>query len=171
MFSPQRATHFILSLFILPSFAVYGLSLIVMLLLRSLIFVVCASAQSLVSSASVDPRTNTCLRRTVIGIYTQDSSTYVVTNLGTTSFPGGPTICPNVSTVTRPGSTVTVTQQPAASGPTVITDAGFEDGQESPFNTSASSPQVSAAVVQGGSGVPLQPFDGDNFLYVSFVLI
>jgi hypothetical protein len=131
-----------------------------MSVLPSLLLVALAHAQSLVPSASSDLRTNTCLRRTA-AIYTTGSSTYVITDLGSTSFPTGPTLCPNVSTA--PVSTVTVYQQPTATGPTVITDAGFENGQSSPFNTSASNPQVSAVVVQAGTA-PLQPYSGNSFL-------
>jgi hypothetical protein len=145
-----------------------------MLFFPSLLLVAQAYAQSLVPSISSDSRTNTCLRRSFY-VYTQDSSTYVVSNLGSTSFPPGPSLCPNVSvstvlsnrTITKalPASTVTVYQQPTGTAPTVITDAGFEDGQNSPFNTSASNPQVSAAVTQAGSG-PLQPYSGNSYLYV-----
>ena len=129
-----------------------------MLLLLSLLF-----SQSLPSSA-IDAQSNTCLRRSV-AVYTQGAATYVVTDLGSTSLHTGPTICPNVSTVLA--STVTVYQQPATSGPVVVTDAGFENGQDSPFNTSASGPQVSAQVAQSGSG-PLQPYSGDSFLLITF---
>ena len=145
-----------------------------MLFFPSLLIVAQAYAQSLVPSVSSDSRSNTCLRRTV-HVYTQDSSTYIVSNLGSTSFAAGPSLCPNVSvstvlsnrTITKalPASTVTIYQQPSGTGPTVITDSGFEDGQNSPFNTSASGPQVSAAVTQSGSG-PLQPFSGNSYLYV-----
>jgi len=145
-------------------------SSLTMLFLLSLLFAWHAYAQSLVASVSSDSRTNTCLRRSVY-VYTQDSSTYVVTNIGATSFPAGPTLCPNISvstvnrTVTRAlqASTVTITEQPTSAAPTVVADAGFEDGQESPFNTSASDPSVSAQVATGGTS-PLQPYSGDSFL-------
>jgi hypothetical protein len=134
-----------------------------MSLLPSLLLIALAHVQSLVPSISSDLRTNTCLRRSA-AIYTTGSSTYIITDLGSTSFPTGPTLCPNVSTV--PASTVTVYQHLTATGPTVITDAGFENGQSSPFNTSASSPQVYAEVAHAGTG-PLQPYSGNSYLQAS----
>lgn len=165
--------------FLLHAIIHRGVSLFRMSILSSFVFVACASAQSLFSSSftSDDPRTNTCLRRTV-AVHTQGSATYVVSNLGSTSFPVTPTLCANVSistvygpnqTVTKalPPSTITVYQQPTTPGPIVITDSGFENGQSSPFNSSASGPQVSAQVAQAGTGQPLQHYSGHSFLCVT----
>lgn len=135
--------------------------------------------------ASGDFRSNTCLRRSVY-VYTQSSDTYVVTDLGSTSFAASPSFCPNASisttTVYRsnetiptalPASTITITEQAAPSLTSVapatqsaVTDNGFEQGNAAPFNSSASSPQVSAQVAQAGQGVPLRPFGGNSYLYV-----
>jgi hypothetical protein len=125
------------------------------------------------SSASAY-RSNTCLPRNV-GVYTSASSTYFVTDLGSTSFAPSPSFCPNVtaststvyslgvSTVTE---TTTVVQQasPSASAPGSVADNGFEGGKSTPFNTSASAQGVDAAVEQGGQGSPFQPFAGDSYL-------
>lgn len=153
-----------------------GESLFTMLSITVLVLVSYAFAQSLISSSEGNSRSNTCLRRSVL-VYTQDSSTYVVTNLGSTSFTAAPTFCPNVSvststifgsnrTVTKalPASTVTVYDQSIStpsSASTVITDDGFENGDSNPFNTTASSPQVTAQVAQSG---PLQPYSGNSYL-------
>ncbi|KAI7483699.1 hypothetical protein KC351_g4996 [Hortaea werneckii] len=148
-----------------------------------------ACAQSLIPASYADSafHTNTCLRRSVY-VYTSESSTYVVTDFGTTSLAANPTYCANASVLTStvyglaqtittalPASTVTVyqqqtlsttlgspTAQPAA---TVLADSGFEAGNENPFNTSSSGSGVSAAVVQSG---PLLPFSGDSYLLITF---
>ncbi|KAI7361733.1 hypothetical protein KC354_g7848 [Hortaea werneckii] len=148
-----------------------------------------ACAQSLIPTSYTDSafQTNTCLRRSVY-VYTSESSTYVVTDFGTTSLAANPTYCANASvststvfglaqtvTTALPASTVTVNQQqtlptildsptaqPAA---TVLADSGFEAGNENPFNTSSSGSGVSAAVVQSG---PLLPFSGDSYLLIAF---
>ncbi|KAI7184454.1 hypothetical protein KC363_g7696 [Hortaea werneckii] len=148
-----------------------------------------ACAQSLIPTSYTDSafHTNTCLRRSVY-VYTSESSTYVVTDFGTTSLAANPTFCANASvststvyglaqtiTTALPASTVTVyqqqtlptildspTAQPAA---TVLADSGFEAGNENPFNTSSSGSGVSAAVVQSG---PLLPFSGDSYLLITF---
>ncbi|KAI6857868.1 hypothetical protein KC323_g7196 [Hortaea werneckii] len=148
-----------------------------------------ACAQSLIPASYTDSafHTNTCVRRSVY-VYTSESSTYVVTDFGTTSLAANPTYCANASiststvyglaqtvTTALPASTVTVyqqqtlqatlgssTAQPAA---TVLADSGFEAGNEKPFNTSSSGAGVSAAVVQSG---PLLPFSGDSYLLITF---
>lgn len=108
-------------------------------------------------------------------VYTSDSSTYLVTDIGTTTLGAGPTFCPNVSiatltsTIYEPTFTVTVKQQPPSTqqtsgATTVLTNNGFENGTSSPFNSSASSSSVSAEVVQSG---PYQPRTGDNYLWVA----
>jgi hypothetical protein len=101
-------------------------------------------------------------------VYTSDSSTYFVTDVGTTTLGASPTFCPNVSisiltsTVYEPAFTVTVQQKPSAQPTdTIIANNGFENGTSSPFNSSASSSSVSAEVVQSG---PYQPRTGDNYL-------
>ncbi|KAI7263688.1 hypothetical protein KC345_g9045 [Hortaea werneckii] len=148
-----------------------------------------ACAQSLIPASYTDSafHTNTCLRRSVY-VYTSESSTYVVTDFGTTSLAANPTYCANASiststvyglaqtvTTALPASTVTVYQQqtlqatlgsstvqPAA---TLLADSGFEAGDENPFNTSSSGSGVSAAVVQSG---PLLPFSGNSYLLITF---
>lgn len=160
--------------------AVGTMSRLIAFLLASL-----ACAQSLIPASYTDSafHTNTCVRRSVY-VYTSESSTYVVTDFGTTSLAANPTYCANASiststvyglaqtvTTALPASTVTVyqqqtlqatlgssTAQPAA---TVLADSGFEAGNEKPFNTSSSGAGVSAAVVQSG---PLLPFSGDSYL-------
>ena len=151
----------------------------------TLFFASLACAQTSISPSFRDSvfTTNTCLRRSVY-VYTSESSTYVVTDFGTTSLAANPTYCANASILTStvyglaqtvttalPASTVTIYQQqtlpatlassaaqPAA---TVLADSGFETGNENPFNTSSSGSGVSAAVVQSG---PLLPFSGDSYL-------
>lgn len=119
--------------------------------------------------------TNTCVKRSVL-VYTSESSTYYVTDLGT-SLPTAPTFCSNASiststvygvnhtlTTSIPASTVTVFTQASAtsiaSGGDII---GFGTDTNVPFNTSASGPGVVAEVVNGTSG-PLQPYTGDSYL-------
>jgi hypothetical protein len=125
-------------------------------------------------SSAAAYRSNTCLPRNV-GVYTSASSTYFVTDLGSTSFAPSPSFCPNVtastSTVYSLGvSTVTerttVVQQasPSASAPGSVADNGFEGRNSTPFNSSASAQGVDAAVEQGGQGSPFQPFAGDSYL-------
>ncbi|KAK5170512.1 uncharacterized protein LTR77_005100 [Saxophila tyrrhenica] len=132
-------------------------------------------------SLALDPQSNTCLRRT-LAVYTSASETYVVTDLGTTSFAAPPSFCPNVSVSTSTSTvirqnTITITEQnaPAEPSPTqsddgasTVADAGFEDGDANPFNTSSSGPEVTAQVAQGGQGMPLQPYAGDSFLLITF---
>ncbi|OTA23929.1 hypothetical protein BTJ68_12481 [Hortaea werneckii EXF-2000] len=164
--------------------AVGTMSRLIAFLLASL-----AGAQSLIPASHTDSafHTNTCLRRSVY-VYTSDSSTYVVTDLGTTSLAANPTYCANASiststvyglaqtiTTALPAPTVTVYQQqtlqatlgPSTAQPaaTVLADSGFEAGNENPFNTSSSGAGVSAAVVQSG---PLLPFSGDSYLLITF---
>jgi hypothetical protein len=124
-----------------------------------LLLVSCAFAQSV---APALPSSNTCVKRSII-VYTSDSSTYFVTDVGTSSFPSTPTFCANasVSTVvtTQPASTVTVYFQ-TPSDP-VLVNNGFENGTASPFNSSASTQSITAAVVQSGV---YEPHTGDNYL-------
>jgi hypothetical protein len=125
-------------------------------------------------SSDAGYRSNTCLPRNV-GVYTSASQTYFLTDLGSMSFAPSPSFCPNVtastSTVYSLGvSTVTerttVVQQasPSTSASGSIADNGFEGGDDTPFNTSASAQGVDAAVEQGGQGSPFQPFAGDSYL-------
>ena len=108
-------------------------------------------------------------------VYTSDSSTYFVTDAGTTTLEASLTICPNISqtvltsTVFEPTLTITVNQQTSSaqqptSTNTVVTNNGFENGTSIPFNSSASTSSVSADVVQSG---PYQPRTGDSYLYAS----
>jgi hypothetical protein len=149
-----------------------------------------SASQSLGSSIILD--SNTCIKRSVY-VYTADSSTYVVTNLGSTSLSSSPTYCPNasISTSTVYGTNYTITAaalpstvyitpssasaqissasptstSTASSAPTagaVVADDGFENGNATPFNSSSSSADVTAQVVQEG---PLRPYSGNNYLY------
>ncbi|KEQ73249.1 hypothetical protein M436DRAFT_46586 [Aureobasidium namibiae CBS 147.97] len=83
----------------------------VVLLYICLLLVSCAFAQSIAPALS---SSNSCVKRSVI-VYTSDSSTYLVTDVGTSSFPSTPTYCANasVSTVitTQQASTVTIYSQ------------------------------------------------------------
>ncbi|KAI4721295.1 hypothetical protein E4T48_02415 [Aureobasidium sp. EXF-10727] len=139
-----------------------------------LLLVSCVVAQSV---APALPTSNSCVKRSII-VYTSDSSTYFVTDVGTSSSPSTPTLCANasVSTVltTQPASTVTVysqatsAQQSAGSQTSlnpVLTDNSFEDGTSSPFNSSSSGPSVTAEVVQSGV---YEPHTGDSYLLISF---
>ncbi|KAI6914075.1 hypothetical protein KC318_g1195 [Hortaea werneckii] len=160
------------------------MSLLITLFLTSL-----ACAQSSIPILYRDSvfTTNTCLRRSVY-VYTSESSTYVVTDFGTTSLAASPTYCANASiststvyglaqtiTTALPASTVTIYQQQilpttlasseAQPTATILADSGFETGNENPFNTSSSGSGVSAAVVQSG---PLLPFSGDSYLLITF---
>jgi hypothetical protein len=139
-------------------------------LFSCLLLVLSAYAQSI---APALPSSNSCVKRSVI-VYTSDSSTYFVTDVGTSSFPSTPTFCANasVSTVvtTQPASTVTVysqatsAQQSAGSQPLVdpvITDNSFEDGAASPFNFSSSSSSITAKVAENGI---YEPHSGDSYL-------
>ncbi|KAK3626882.1 hypothetical protein LTR56_012716 [Elasticomyces elasticus] len=131
-----------------------------------------ALAQSFadLSAYSVPDHSNTCLRRSVY-VYTTDSSTYVVTNLGSTALAATPTFCANqtVTTARPTTTTVTIYQQSSVSSapsePTVLINNGFEEGSVNPFESSASSPQVAAAIAQGG---PLDPYSGDDYLLITF---
>ncbi|KAK4954242.1 hypothetical protein LTR10_007672 [Elasticomyces elasticus] len=122
------------------------------------------------SDSNFADHSNTCLRRSVY-VYTADSSTYVVTNLGSTTLVATPTLCANqtIATARPTTTTVTIYQQSsvssAPSGPTVIANNGFEEGNVNPFDSSASSPQVAAAVAQGG---PLDPYSGYDYLLITF---
>ena len=149
--------------FTLPNPHLGGVSLPTMSFFTVLTLISYTFAQSSSSTSVSDPRTNTCLRRSVL-IYTQDSSTYVVTNIGSTSFAPTPSFCQNVSVSV---STVYQEQTSTQPSPSVLADAGFENGQNNPFNTTASSSEVTAQVAQGG---PLQPYSGSSYLYVFFVM-
>ena len=122
-----------------------------MLLFPLLLLASWTAAQSLVES-------NTCLKRSV-HVYTAGSSTYVVTNLGSTSLAAAPTYCANASTLTvdAPAATVTVYSESTSA----LTNNGFEEGTDTPFNSSSSGPQVSAQVAQGGA---IQPYSGNSYL-------
>jgi hypothetical protein len=74
-------------------------------LFSRLMLVACTFAQSV---ALALPSSNSCVKRSVI-VYTSDSSTYFVIDVGTSSFPSTPTFCANASV-----STV-VTTQPVSS--------------------------------------------------------
>ena len=139
-------------------------------LFSCLLLVLSAYAQSI---APALPSSNSCVKRSVI-VYTSDSSTYFVTDVGTSSFPSTPTFCANasVSTVvtTQPASTVTVYSQATSNllsassqAPVnpVIADNSFETGAASPFNFSASSTSVTAQVAQNGI---YEPHSGDSYL-------
>ncbi|KAK3706610.1 hypothetical protein LTR37_012619 [Vermiconidia calcicola] len=127
-------------------------------------------------------RSNTCLKRTV-HVYTQDSSTYVVTNIGSTSLLATPSFCSNVSVststvyrsnevirTTLPGSTVTVYQQPTPSPQEPggyepgATNNGFEEGSTD-YVSVGSSPEITAEVAQSG---PLSPYSGNSYLLITF---
>ena len=154
-----------------------GVPLVTMLFLNVFLLFSHAFAQSLVQREESITRSNTCLRRSVL-LYTSNAETWTITDLGSTSFPAAPTLCPNVSvstsvvygsnrTVTRalPASTVTITEQSSATGVPAGSSGsmviGFDDGTGNPLNGTSSSPQVSAAVAQSG---PLQPYSGDSYL-------
>ena len=81
------------------------------LLYSCLLLVSYAFAQSVAPALS---SSNSCVKRSVI-LYTSDSSTYLVTDVGTSSFPSTPTFCANASvstlTSTQPASTVTIYSQ------------------------------------------------------------
>jgi hypothetical protein len=139
------------------------LSTMVVSLFSSLVLVSCALAQSIVPALSTS---NSCVKRSII-VYTSNSSTYFLTDVGTSSIPSVPTFCANalISTVvtTQPASTVTIysqatsDQQSASSQAPVspvIADDSFEGGSASQFNTSASSPNVTAGVDTGGIYAP-----------------
>ncbi|CAD0018345.1 unnamed protein product [Aureobasidium pullulans] len=159
------------------------MSLFTLLLLAS-----CAFAQSFVPPFESSTSSNSCVKRSVI-VYTSDSSTYFVTDIGTSSFPSTPTFCANASvstvtfTVSGPAQTVVATQsastvtvyqqatsalQSAGTQPSVdpiLTNNSFENGTSSPFNSSTSTSSVWAEVVQAGV---YEPRTGDSYLYIGF---
>lgn len=113
-------------------------------------------------------------------MYTADSSTYVVIDLGSTTLAPTPSFCANasvsISTVTNygadqtittaaPADTTTVYQQASSSSTSVrsnvVADNGFEDGSTNPFNASASGSGVTAQIIQAG---PLRPYSGHDYL-------
>ncbi|KAI6828578.1 uracil-DNA glycosylase [Hortaea werneckii] len=129
-----------------------------------------------------------CLRRNFL-VYTSESETYVVTDVGSTDFRATQTHCPNATvststvyganqtiTTALPASTITITQAPTSlppvgtpsaplSTPAVVASSGFEDGTENDYNTSSSDPGVTAAIVQDG---PFQPNSGSSYLLITF---
>ncbi|KAI7633687.1 hypothetical protein KC343_g2795 [Hortaea werneckii] len=131
---------------------------------------------------------NSCLRRSVL-VYTSDSETYVVTDVGSTDFRATQTYCPNATvststvygvnqtiTTALPASTITIFQAPTslapvetpsapASTPVVVASSGFEDGNGSDYNTSGSDTGATAAIVQDG---PFQPNSGSSYLLITF---
>lgn len=159
--------------------SVLAMSLFTLSLLAS-----CAFAQSFVPPFESSTSSNSCVKRSVI-VYTSDSSTYFVTDIGTSSFPSTPTFCANASvstvtsTVSGPAQTVVATQsastvtvyqqatsalQSAGTQPSVdpiLTNNSFENGTSSPFNSSTSTSSVWAEVVQAGV---YQPRTGDSYL-------
>ncbi|CAK1359946.1 hypothetical protein CB0940_06066 [Cercospora beticola] len=148
-----------------------------------------AQAQSLVPAYGISAdASNSCLRRSVF-VYTSASSTYVVTNLGSTSLAATPSFCSNATTTTStvygsvsistvtlngsdqtittalPASTITIIQQPTDSPQLPANQTINFDADSAAYQTSASGPQVSAEVVTAG---PLQPYRGDNYLLITF---
>ena len=141
-------------------------------LLKVLLLASVALAQSI---APALPSVSSCVKRSII-VYTSDSSTYFVTDVGTSTFPSTPTFCANASVstaiTTQSASTVTVYSQatsaqqsagPQTSVNSVITDNSFEDGTSSPFNSSSSESSVTAEVAQSGV---YEPHTGNSYLYV-----
>ena len=153
------------------------------LLIPTLHFVAFAIAQSYYPESS-NFSSNSCLRRSVL-VYTSDSETYVVTDVGSADFRATQTYCPNATvsistvygvnqtiTTALPASTITIFQAPTslapvetpsapASTPVVVASSGFEDGTGSDYNTSSSDPGATAAIVQNG---PFQPNSGTSYL-------
>ncbi|THW47873.1 hypothetical protein D6D21_03227 [Aureobasidium pullulans] len=93
-----------------------------MLLFAVLLLASCTFAQSIISPPQ-NSSSNTCVKRSVL-VYTSDSSTYFVTDIGTTSLVSSPTYCPNVSvstltstvfgsTIVESAPTVTIYQPPS----------------------------------------------------------
>ncbi|PPJ58032.1 hypothetical protein CBER1_03858 [Cercospora berteroae] len=146
-------------------------------------------AQSLVSAYGISAdASNSCLRRSVF-VYTSASSTYVVTNLGSTSLAATPSFCSNATTTTStvygsisistvtltgnnqtittalPASTITIIQQSTDSPQLPANQTINFDADSATYQTSASGPQVSAEVVAAG---PFQPHGGDNYLLITF---
>lgn len=153
------------------------------LLIPTLPFVAFAIAQSYYPESS-NLSSNSCLRRSVL-VYTSESVTYVVTDVGSTDFRATQTYCPNATvststvygvnqtiTTSLPASTITIIQAatslppfgtPSAPSSTlvVVASSGFEDGTENDYNTSSSDPGATAAIVQDG---PFQPNSGSSYL-------
>ncbi|RMY75462.1 hypothetical protein D0863_02567 [Hortaea werneckii] len=157
------------------------------LLIPTLHFVAFAIAQSYYPESS-NLSSNSCLRRSVL-VYTSDSETYVVTDVGSTDFRATQTYCPNATvststvygvnqtiTTSLPASTITILQAatslppfgtPSAPSSTlvVVASSGFEDGTENDYNTSSSDPGATAAIVQDG---PFQHNSGSSYLLITF---
>ncbi|RMZ01985.1 hypothetical protein D0864_03316 [Hortaea werneckii] len=157
------------------------------LLIPTLHFVAFAIAQSYYPESS-NLSSNSCLRRSVL-VYTSESVTYVVTDVGSTDFRATQTYCPNATvststvygvnqtiTTSLPASTITIIQAatslppfgtPSAPSSTlvVVASSGFEDGTENDYNTSSSDPGATAAIVQDG---PFQPNSGSSYLLITF---
>ncbi|KAI7289620.1 hypothetical protein KC352_g3638, partial [Hortaea werneckii] len=122
-------------------------------------------------------------------VYTSDSETYVVTDVGSTDFRATQTYCPNATVSTStvygvnqtiitalPASTITVFQAPTSlapvdtpsapsSTPYIISGSGFEDGTENGYNTSSSDPEATAVIAKDG---PFQPNSGSSYLLITF---
>ncbi|KAI7272827.1 hypothetical protein KC335_g3850 [Hortaea werneckii] len=119
--------------------------------------------------------TGTCIKRSLL--YTSGSSTYMLSEYGSTNNLAAPTQYACNATVTLPPITTTLllgnAPSPACSslsGPVsgsqpLISDGGFESGNVIPFNTSSSSSGVSARIVQGG---PIAPAAGSNYLLITY---
>ncbi|KAI7228811.1 hypothetical protein KC330_g7744 [Hortaea werneckii] len=157
------------------------------LLIPTLHFVTFAIAQSYYPESS-NLSSNSCLRRSVL-VYTSESETYVVTDVGSTDFRATQTYCPNATvststvygvnqtiTTALPISTITIVQAPTSPPPTgtsfapsstpvVVASSGFEDGTGNDYNTSSSDPGATAAIVQDG---PFQPNSGSSYLLITF---
>lgn len=115
--------------------------------------------------------TGTCIKRSLL--YTSGSSTYMLSEYGSTSNFAAPTQYACNATVTLPPITTTLmlgnASSPACSsfsGPVsgsqpLISDGGFELGTVIPFDTSSSSSGVSARIVQG---CPIAPAAGSSYL-------
>ncbi|RMY14520.1 hypothetical protein D0868_01405 [Hortaea werneckii] len=157
------------------------------LLIPTLHFVTFAIAQSYYPESS-NLSSNSCLRRSVL-VYTSESETYVVTDVGSTDFRATQTYCPNATvststvygvnqtiTTALPASTITIVQATTSPPPTgtsfapsstpvVVASSGFEDGTGNDYNTSSSDPGATAAIVQDG---PFQPNSGSSYLLITF---
>ena len=130
---------------------------LLILLLLALAFGNPALSQLLTTTEFVS--TGTCIKRSLL--YTSGSSTYMLSEYGSTSNLAAPTHYACNATVTLPPITTTLllgnASSPAcssSSGPVpgsqpLISDGGFESGDVIPFNTSSSSAGVSARIVQG----------------------
>ncbi|KAI7285979.1 hypothetical protein KC345_g1464 [Hortaea werneckii] len=143
------------------------------LFLLALAFGIPASTQMLTTTEFVS--TGTCIKRSLL--YTSGSSTYMLSEYGSTSNLAAPTQYACNATVTLPPITTTFVlgnaSSPACSSLSgsvsgsqpLISDGGFESGNVIPFNTSSSSSGVNARIVQGG---PIAPAAGSNYLLITY---